>query len=48
MRVLADPDGPLEEAVPAKRPITLRDLLTCTFGTGIVVAEPGTVRSPTR
>src|SRR6185312_4719137 len=43
MRVLADPDGPLEETVPANRPVTLRDLLTFTFGTGIVVAEPGTV-----
>jgi CubicO group peptidase (beta-lactamase class C family) len=43
MRVLADPDGPLEETVPANRPITLRDLLTFTFGTGIVPAEPGTV-----
>jgi CubicO group peptidase (beta-lactamase class C family) len=43
MRVLADPNGPLEETVPAERPITLRDLLTFTFGTGIVVAEPGTV-----
>jgi CubicO group peptidase (beta-lactamase class C family) len=43
MTVLADPDGPLEDTVPAKRPITLRDLLTCTLGTGIVVAEPGTV-----
>src|SRR5215472_11424787 len=43
MTVLADPDGPLEETVPAQRPITLRDLLTFTFGTGIVVAEPGTI-----
>jgi len=43
MTVLADPDGPLEETVPAKRPITLRDLLTFTLGTGIVLAEPGTV-----
>jgi CubicO group peptidase (beta-lactamase class C family) len=43
MRVLADPNGPLEETVPAKRPITLRDLLACTLGTGIVPAEPGTV-----
>ena len=42
MTVLADPNGPLEETVPAKRPITLRDLLTFTLGTGIVVAEPGT------
>jgi CubicO group peptidase (beta-lactamase class C family) len=43
MTVLADPDGPLEETVPAKRPITLRDLLTFTLGTGIVTAEPGTI-----
>jgi CubicO group peptidase (beta-lactamase class C family) len=43
MRVLADPSGPLEETVPANRPITLRDLLTFTLGTGIVPAGPGTV-----
>jgi CubicO group peptidase (beta-lactamase class C family) len=43
MTVLADPDGPLEHTVPAKRPITLRDLLTFTLGTGIVRAEPGTI-----
>jgi CubicO group peptidase (beta-lactamase class C family) len=30
MTVLADPNGPLEDTVPAKRPITLRDLLTYT------------------
>jgi CubicO group peptidase (beta-lactamase class C family) len=43
MTVLADPNGPLEDTVPANRPITLRDLLAYTIGTGIVVAEPGTV-----
>jgi CubicO group peptidase (beta-lactamase class C family) len=43
MTVLADPGGPLENTVPAKRPITLRDLLTFTLGTGMVSAEPGTV-----
>jgi CubicO group peptidase (beta-lactamase class C family) len=43
MTVLTDENGPLEAAIPAERPITLRDLLTFTFGTGIVVAEPGTV-----
>ncbi|MFC4530520.1 serine hydrolase domain-containing protein [Sphaerisporangium dianthi] len=43
MTVLADPRGPLEDTVPAKRPITLRDLLTFTLGTGMVLAEPGTV-----
>jgi CubicO group peptidase (beta-lactamase class C family) len=43
MTVLAAPDGPLEDTVAAKRPITLRDLLTFTLGTGMVLAEPGTV-----
>ena len=43
MTVLADPDGPLDDTVPAERPVTLRDLLTFTLGTGIVVAEPGTI-----
>jgi CubicO group peptidase (beta-lactamase class C family) len=43
MTVLADPNGPLEETVPAERPITLRDLLTYTLGTGSVAAQPGTV-----
>jgi CubicO group peptidase (beta-lactamase class C family) len=41
--VLADPDGPLDDTVPAERPVTLRDLLTFTLGTGMVPAEPGTV-----
>jgi CubicO group peptidase (beta-lactamase class C family) len=43
MTVLADPNGPLEDTVPAERPITLRDLLTYTLGTGTLMAEPGTV-----
>ncbi|CAA9265736.1 MAG: Beta-lactamase class C-like and penicillin binding proteins (PBPs) superfamily [uncultured Corynebacteriales bacterium] len=43
MTVLADPGGPLADTVPADRPITLRDLLTYTIGTGMVPAEPGTV-----
>ena len=34
-RVLVRPDGPLDETVPAARPITIRDLLTFTFGFGI-------------
>ncbi|MFC9816384.1 serine hydrolase domain-containing protein [Streptomyces virginiae] len=33
-RVLERPDGPLEDTVPARRPITVRDLLTSTFGLG--------------
>ena len=43
MTVLADPNGPLDDIVSAKRPITLRDLLTFTLGTGMVPAEPGSV-----
>ena len=34
-RVLKRPDGPLDETVPAKRAITVRDLLTSTFGLGM-------------
>jgi CubicO group peptidase (beta-lactamase class C family) len=30
------PEGALEDTVPAKRPITVRDLLTLTFGTGLL------------
>ena len=36
-RVLRRPDGPLEDTVPAKRAITTRDLLTFTFGFGMVL-----------
>ena len=43
MTVLIDPEGPLEATVAAKRPITLRDLLTFTLGTGMIPAPPGTV-----
>ncbi|MET8858938.1 serine hydrolase domain-containing protein [Streptomyces sp. NPDC004579] len=43
MTVLADPGGPLDDTVAARRPITLRDLLTYTLGTGMVPAEPGTI-----
>ncbi|MDB5362665.1 MAG: beta-lactamase [Rhodospirillales bacterium] len=34
-------DGPLDDTVPAVRRITLRDLLTFTFGFGVVMAPPG-------
>ncbi|MFI1205481.1 serine hydrolase domain-containing protein [Streptomyces sp. NPDC020883] len=34
-QVLKRPDGPLEDTVPARRPITVRDLLTDTFGLGL-------------
>jgi CubicO group peptidase (beta-lactamase class C family) len=36
-RVLERMDGPLEETVPAARSITLRDILTFTFGFGMCV-----------
>ena len=44
-RVLRRLDGPLADTVPARRPITVRDLLTFTFGFGFAVemfstAEP--------
>ena len=39
-RVLKRFDGPLDDTVPAKRPITVRDLLTFRMGFGIVFAPP--------
>ena len=36
-RVLRRPDGPLDDTVPATRPITVYDLLTFTFGFGMVL-----------
>jgi CubicO group peptidase (beta-lactamase class C family) len=36
-RVLRRMDGPLDDTVPAARPVTIRDLLTFTFGFGMVV-----------
>lgn len=39
MAVLVDPNGPLDETVPAQRSITLRDLLTFRLGTGFVEEE---------
>lgn len=35
-RVLTRLDGPLDDTVPARRPITTRDLLTFTFGFGMM------------
>jgi CubicO group peptidase (beta-lactamase class C family) len=40
--VLVRPDGPLEETVPARRPITTRDLLTFRLGFGMSMAVPFT------
>src|SRR5438034_8217511 len=39
-RVLTRLDGPLDDTVPAHRPITVRDLLTFRLGFGLVVAPP--------
>lgn len=38
--VLKAIDGPLNETVPARRPITLRDLLTLRFGLGAIMVYP--------
>ncbi|NUR99557.1 MAG: beta-lactamase family protein, partial [Kribbellaceae bacterium] len=53
MRVLADPSGPLEDTVAAARPITVRDVLTFTLGTGMapenspIAAAMDTLGGPT-
>jgi CubicO group peptidase (beta-lactamase class C family) len=41
-KVLRAIDSPLDDTVPAKRPITLRDLLTFRLGMGAVMAPPET------
>ncbi len=41
-RVLKRIDSPLDDTVPARRAITVRDVLTYTFGFGSVMAMPGT------
>ena len=41
-KVLRRLDGPLDDIVPANRPISLRDLLTFRMGFGVVMAPPGT------
>jgi CubicO group peptidase (beta-lactamase class C family) len=40
-RVLRRPDGPLTETEPARRPITVEDLLTFRLGFGIPLVGPG-------
>ena len=40
-RVLTRADGPLDDTVPARRPITVRDLLTSTFGLGMDMTALG-------
>jgi CubicO group peptidase (beta-lactamase class C family) len=41
-QVLRRPDGPVDETEPARRPITVRDLLTFRMGFGIVFDVPPT------
>lgn len=41
MQVLVDPEGPLENTVPAERPITIRQLLTHTSGLGYAIISKG-------
>lgn len=41
-RVLARIDSPLDDTVPARRPITVRDLLSSTFGIGMDMTAMGT------
>jgi CubicO group peptidase (beta-lactamase class C family) len=41
-RVLKRIDSPLDDTVPARRPITVRDLLTSTFGLGMDMTSLGT------
>jgi CubicO group peptidase (beta-lactamase class C family) len=42
-KVLRRLDGPLEDTVPARRPITVRDLLTFRLGSGMIMAPPDTM-----
>ncbi len=41
-KVLKRLDGPIDDTVPANRPITVRDLLTFRMGLGIIMAPPDT------
>ena len=45
-RVLKRVDGPLDETVPASRPITVEDLLTFRAGYGFIIVEPSTFNPP--
>ncbi|HXM55827.1 MAG TPA: serine hydrolase domain-containing protein [Candidatus Dormibacteraeota bacterium] len=45
-RVLRRVDGPLDETVPAERPITAQDLLTFRMGYGFIIEAPATFNPP--
>ncbi len=44
MQVLVDPNGPLDNTVPANQPITIRQLLTHTSGLGYLITSTGPLR----
>lgn len=44
-RVLLTPDGPLDRTVPARRSITVQDLLTFRMGLGMLLAAPKDIPS---
>jgi CubicO group peptidase (beta-lactamase class C family) len=46
-QVLTSPDAELDETVPATRPITLRHLLTCTSGYGMIFGDSPLQRAMT-
>jgi CubicO group peptidase (beta-lactamase class C family) len=39
-QVLRSPEGPVTDTVPARRPVTVRDLLTFTWGFGMLLGPP--------
>jgi CubicO group peptidase (beta-lactamase class C family) len=41
-KVLKRIDGPIDDTVPANRPISVRDLLTFRMGFGVIMAQPDT------
>lgn len=45
MRVLKSPTGPVEDTVPAERPITIRHLLTHTAGLGYNIVQKGPIKN---
>jgi CubicO group peptidase (beta-lactamase class C family) len=45
-RVLKDLNGPIDDTVPARRPITARDLLTFRMGIGTSMPMPGAAPTP--
>lgn len=45
-RVMKRVDGPLDETIPASRPITVEDLLTFRPGYGFIIVEPTTFNPP--